>query len=83
MHFELDESQLEKLAKWRTEVEAKADTKVDAMMLSPTAKHNLRQYGAIVGTLTYSFTPTSLGTIVVVTEAITGEAINLTDYNSW
>lgn len=40
-------------------------------------------YGAIGGGITYSFTQTSLGVILVVKETITGETLNLTDYESW
>jgi hypothetical protein len=40
-------------------------------------------YGTIGGGLTYCFTPTGLGDIVVVREATTGEEINVTDYENW
>lgn len=40
-------------------------------------------YGAMGGGLTYSFTPTGLGVIVKITEAITGEEIDVTDYDTW
>ena len=39
--------------------------------------------GAIGGAFTYAFTPTSLGIIVEVIHAPSGEKINLTDYDSW
>ena len=39
--------------------------------------------GTIGGTLTYSFTPTSLGVTIIVTDAHTGASINLTDYENW
>jgi hypothetical protein len=35
------------------------------------------------GGLTFSITETSLGTFVKVKEQITGESIDLTDYDSW
>lgn len=40
-------------------------------------------YGACGGGLTYEITPTSLGTVVVVREAVTGKGLNLTDYDAW
>lgn len=39
--------------------------------------------GTIGGGLTYSFTPTGLGVIMTVKEAITGEELDLTDFDSW
>ena len=40
-------------------------------------------YGATGGGVTYSFTPTSLGTILVVKEAITGKELNVSDALGW
>jgi hypothetical protein len=40
-------------------------------------------YGAIGGGLTYTFHGTSLGTVLVVKESISGEEIDVTDYESW
>ena len=40
-------------------------------------------YGATGGGLSYTFTPTSLGTILVVKEAITGKELNVSDALSW
>jgi hypothetical protein len=40
-------------------------------------------YGATGGGLTYSFTPTSLGTICVVTEAITKKSLNVQEATFW
>lgn len=40
-------------------------------------------YGATGGGLSYSFTPTSLGTICVVTEAITKKTLNVADATDW
>lgn len=39
--------------------------------------------GAIGGSLSYTFTPTSLGTITTVKSSFTGEKIDLTDYSFW
>ena len=40
-------------------------------------------YGAMGGGLSYSFTPTSLGTIIVVKESLTGKELNVTDALDW
>lgn len=39
--------------------------------------------GAIGGSLTYSFTPTSLGTVVQVKHGLSGETLDLSDYENW
>lgn len=39
--------------------------------------------GASGGRFTYSFTPTTLGTVAKITDAITGETIDVTDYDLW
>ena len=40
-------------------------------------------YGAIGGGLSYAFTPTGLGNICVVTEAITGKSLNVAEATNW
>jgi hypothetical protein len=39
--------------------------------------------GTIGGGTTFEFTPTGLGTVVRVKDAITGEELDLTDYDFW
>jgi hypothetical protein len=39
-------------------------------------------FGAIGGSMTYSFTPTTLGTILKVTHC-TGAELDVTNYNEW
>lgn len=39
--------------------------------------------GVIGGSLTYSFTPTSLGVVAKVKNTASGKEIDLTDYESW
>jgi len=46
-------------------------------------KHNDVNKGAIGGHITYSFTPTSIGTAVTVECNICGKKENITDYDSW
>jgi hypothetical protein len=40
-------------------------------------------YGATGGGLSYTFIPTSLGTIITVKEAITGKELNVSDALGW
>lgn len=40
-------------------------------------------HGAIGGAYTYSFTPTSLGCVVKVRNSMTGDEIDVTDYEAW
>lgn len=40
-------------------------------------------YGATGGGVTYSFLPTSLGTILIVKESITGKELNVSDACDW
>jgi len=68
MIFKLNEEEELKLAMWLEELEPKIKDKYT---------------GAIGGSLTYSFTPTSIGCVVKVEEVITREVIDLTDYENW
>ncbi len=46
-------------------------------------KHKKEEIGAIGGQFTYCFTPTSIGVAVVIKDSISGEELNVTDYDSW
>jgi len=74
--FEMEPSQLDKFLKWRDEQDAKVILK---------QKHNKRyaDYGACGGGYTFLFSPTNIGTAVSVTNDLTRETVNLTDYDSW
>lgn len=65
--FTLDKDECKKLNEW-----------LDALTPDKNAYD-----GAIGGRLTYSFTPTSIGTIVKVKDNMSGSEIDLTDYESW
>lgn len=70
--FSLTEEQLERLRRWmKTREEVCLDN--TGMPLC----------GTIGDRYTYSFTPTGLGTIIIVTDHTTKEEINLTDFDSW
>jgi hypothetical protein len=61
----------------------KQQTELDAWYQIQRQKIDMTKCGAIGGTLTYSFTPTTLGTIVKATNNLNGETIDLSDYDSW
>lgn len=68
--FSLSEKQGEKLAAWQEEQDAEARA----------SEHH---YGASGGAYSYTFTPTTLGVAVVVTNNLTKESIDLTDWEDW
>ena len=88
--FDLTPEQLQKLDDWIVEVNERAraiqleqgKTNEDLnWALGMTDPYPY--YGAIGGGVTYSFTPTSIGVIVQITETITKEELDLTDYDTW
>ena len=46
-------------------------------------KHQRRYLGACGAAYTFSFTPTTLGTVIVVKNNSNGEEIDLTEYEDW
>jgi hypothetical protein len=78
----LTSDQLTQLNDWLKDVYSRAAEK---QYLEKKAPGHLRlpYYGAIGGGETFSISGTSLGKVVKVTEEITGETIDLTDYESW
>lgn len=89
MKFEITEEEQAKIDKWLEEVvyppiiEAQLKDPRHAAMLfaDDNGKIKYPYFGAIGGDLTYKFTPTSLGTVLVVESC--GQELNLTDYGSW
>lgn len=86
--FALDKAQSEKLAAWSKEQDAKALELQRSLIFpdefhQPTSGGKHPYVGAIGGAYTYSFTPTSLSTVIKVTNGLTGETIDLTDYAAW
>ena len=67
MKFELDDNELVRLLAWLTEHDKNCP---------------MIYCGAIGGRLSYEFTPTGLGCVVIVRCACKAE-INLTDYSEW
>lgn len=88
--FSLDRDQELRLETWVSEQNARAvqaqkdnPPNVALALLESCWEEGYPYGGAIGGDLTYSFTPTSLGVVVHVTNSHTDETIDLTDYESW
>ncbi len=88
--FSLDPEQIQKLDAWCAKQNSDAvaaqrenppDVPID--LLESMWEEGYPYGGAIGGSLTFSFTPTSLGVAVKVTDAHTNKTIDLTDYESW
>lgn len=58
-------------------------TKIDIWLSQQREKTKGGLYGPIGGNISYTFTPTSLGDILVVRNDQTKEEINVTDFDSW
>jgi hypothetical protein len=85
-NHELDQDQLAKLNSWLANVANKIDEKHRARfggMVEQFKQRGEVYVGVSGGNLTYSITPTSIGTVFKVTESITGEKIDLSDYDNW
>lgn len=72
--FDLTEQDHERISAWRKEQDE---------IVKRSQASIVPNYGAIGGELTYSFTPTSLGTVVKVKHGLTYNELDLTDYDSW
>ena len=88
--FKLSKEQLRKLNAWLIEVEQRAaHLQAEEAMHKSDGAHidyslvQLPYYGAIGGGLKFTFIPNGIGDSCVVTEAITGESIDLTEYDEW
>ncbi len=83
--FALDDDQKAKLAVWTAAQNAKVLAK-QREQNDPIIRLFIEDgpyYGAIGGELTYCFTPNSIGMSVTVKHSVTGEEIDLTDFDSW
>ncbi len=88
MIFKLDHKDHEKISTWYKGIQKKALEEQKEMFTSEeydfyTQNGECPYPGTIGGEFTYSFTPTSLGLIKKVKEEITGEELDLTEYDEW
>lgn len=76
--FDISEEESERIRAWQQEIDAKVMKQQKGTdMEFPGGAY----YGANGGGYTYSFTPTSLGTVVKVINDLTGDVLDITDYN--
>lgn len=86
--FEITASQRKAVSEWHESIkseiiEAQRKTMAPDDFSRNTSDGKYPYYGSISGGLTYSFTPTGLGVMLVVTEHSTRKSINLTEYEKW
>lgn len=89
-NFSLTDVQSAELSEWSAQQNIKAvreqkanppDVPID--ILEASWSDGYPYGGAIGGSLTFSFTPTSLGVVATVSDAHTNETIDLTAYTDW
>jgi hypothetical protein len=78
--FGLDEKQAQKLSAWKEEQHKKVIEKQKGTKVEHPGE---AYYGCSGGAFTYMFTPTTLGLVTEVKNNLTGETINLTDFEDW
>jgi hypothetical protein len=90
--FALTSEQVKQLSTWFKKVNSEAKQIQRSQYQREDAMHEYNiltnggediYTGAIGGRFTYSFTPTSLGVVVKVRDAITGLEEDLTNYDHW
>lgn len=88
--FRLTEDQINQIDQWVheqnqkvIEEQKKNSPDVPRELLEECWEMGYPYTGAIGGEITYSFTPTSLGSIVRVRHVQTGAELDVTDYDSW
>ncbi|MFA6233842.1 MAG: hypothetical protein WC824_06595 [Bacteroidota bacterium] len=81
--FKLTPDQESRLVVWEKEQDAKVAELQKNNPMIPQYLKTEAYYGTIDGGYTFSFTPTGLGVAVRVKNAVTGEEIDLSDYDLW
>ena len=93
--FTLSKKQMAKLNEWLIGVQQRAaqiqmhqiksqqECKADDDHSVHCVQRPLPHYGSLGGGLAFTFVPCGIGTSCKVTEAITGESIDLTDFDQW
>jgi hypothetical protein len=84
--YSLSSNQVDKLNEWREGVHLRAAALQESQGLREKYAKigaSLPYYGTIGGAYTFSFVDTGMGTVCKVRENITGEEIDLSDYDEW
>lgn len=88
-NFSLNDSQIQKYSEWVVEQDLKAVEMQKQQIKNPTAlvkscwEAGFPYTGAIDGGTTFSFTPTSLGIVSKAHYALTGDTLDLTEWELW
>lgn len=77
--FELTPEELVEVSEWSAE----QDAIIVERQRARGDQSDTPYYGASGGSLTYMFTPTSLGLVIKVEHGLTKNVLDLTDYESW
>jgi hypothetical protein len=88
MKWEISEEILEKIRVWHKEqddivLKRQREDKDAHGFQQALNEHDIPYYGAIGGELTYCFTPTSLGDILIVKHSGTKAELDVTPYHEW
>jgi len=67
----------------RQEIKLKEWTIIQNKKVARLQGQRFAFYGSIGGGYKYEFIPTSIGTVILVTNTITGDQIDLTEYHKW
>lgn len=86
--FKLDQKQIQQLNEWLSKMDEQALASEKAKMTPQDFEFNTQggKYpysGSIGGSVTYCFTPTSIGTVIKVKHELTGNVLDVTDYDMW
>lgn len=79
MDFQITPEQWTKFHSWQVEQDKKVIETQKERHLFPDEPY----YGAIGGGYTFSFTPTSIGLIIQISNNVTKEMLDVTDYENW
>lgn len=74
MQFKLTLKESKQLKVWMEKQDAK---------VKEATREDRPIYGAVGGGYTYHLTPNNIGCVVIVTNNVTKETIDVTDYDSW
>ena len=90
VNFSLSDSQIEKINNWVAQQNTIAVQRQKEIIGDNPPPHilecwdnNIPYSGASGGTLTYNFTPTSLGVVITVKSNTTQQILDVTDIENW
>ena len=83
MQFKLTDEDMDKVTAWKLKQDQIVYEKQMKEKNSGIKLAGKPDYGAIGGSITYSFTPTGLGCIIKVKHEYTGAELDLTDVEDW